>query len=335
MRRVLQSGTVCLLVLSLAAVSQAAGYKKVTDQEEIATGRDIAQQIEPIYGGVLPESSPMATRVRRIGMALAKFSSRKKIHYSYKVLNNTDIMNAFAAPGGRIYITKKLVQMAANDAELAYVLGHETGHIDHRHMAQMVDRRRRAEHIAAVLGDSLLGKGKDHSTLAFMADAVFVMAALSYSRQHEMEADLVGVRWMSRLGYDPRAAIKILERMRKRYPTSSAMSRYFSTHPAPEIREAAIEDTIIDEGLMDVAKKAGGPRLWIVSTPPPVKKSTATITAVAKTGSAAPTSAAPVAITTADAATIPTVPAVQASLPMPSSASTGNAQRQPAGLNRD
>jgi predicted Zn-dependent protease len=244
-----------------------ADVKPVTDQEEIDTGRDIVKKIEPLFGGVLPEKSPLSVRVRRIGAQLARFSSRKAIHYSYKVLNNADIPNAFAAPGGHIYITKKLVTMARNDAELAYVLGHETGHVDRRHMALMVERQRRAQHVARVLGDSIFGKGKDHSTLELMTEIVFVVGSLGYSRQHELEADALGVRWMSRLGYDPRASIKILEQMRKRYPSSpGTVSRYLSTHPAPEIREIGIEDIIINEKLMDVAKKYGGPRLWEIAS---------------------------------------------------------------------
>lgn len=245
----------------IVAPTQAAS-RAVTDQDEIDLGRELVGTIEPMFGGTMPEKSSLAVKVRRIGAELAQFSSRKKIPYSYKVLNTTDIPNAFAAPGGHIYITKKLLQMARNDAEIAYVLGHETGHVDHRHTALALERRRRAQHFATTVGNSIMGKGSDHSGLQLATEIVMVFQSLSHSRQHELEADAQGVRWMSRLGYDPRASIKILDRMRAAYPKSGRLSRYFSTHPSPDLRAVSIEDIIINEKLMEVAKKAGGPRLW-------------------------------------------------------------------------
>jgi predicted helicase len=86
-----------------------------------------------------------AQRVRAIGQQFANLSTRKNIPYSYTVLQNNEVLNAFAAPGGPIFVTTKLVETAANDAELAYVIGHETAHIERKHIVNAVEKQQRAK----------------------------------------------------------------------------------------------------------------------------------------------------------------------------------------------
>jgi predicted Zn-dependent protease len=113
-----------------------AGLLGVSEKEEIEAGRQVAVQARQEYGGSLPANNPMSIRVRALGQKFARLSTRKNIPYSYEVLNNDKVLNAFAAPGGPVFVTRKLVQTTSNDAELAYVLGHETGHIEKMHIVK-------------------------------------------------------------------------------------------------------------------------------------------------------------------------------------------------------
>jgi predicted Zn-dependent protease len=201
----------------------------------------------------------MSRRVRRIGMSLAHLSSRRGIPYSYKVLNDRQVLNAFAVPGGSIYITRSLVETVSNDAELAYILGHETAHIDRRHTAQMMGKYKRAQKMA-VNGGQYVGSGTGRLMLRVASEIGIVVWAVRYSRTLETEADLAGVRWMSRLGYDPHAAVKILGKVSARHNLGASRG-YFSTHPAPSERETRILLLIGQEKLMQIAKRNGGPRL--------------------------------------------------------------------------
>ncbi|MBV9468175.1 MAG: M48 family metalloprotease [Abitibacteriaceae bacterium] len=256
----------CLLALGIlggteakvhAAPTPHADALVISEKEEIETGKRIAAEASYMYGSVLPDDNPLSVRVRRIGMALAKLSNRRHIPYTYQVLDNNTVPNAFSIGGGPVFITKKLVSMTSNDAELAYVLGHETGHIDRKHMVTDMEKQRRAVTFARSLGQAF---GRGGNILGGISYIAFSFWSLGYSRNQETEADLVGVRLMSKLGYDPHAALNMLDKFDKIYPNSAG--GYLSTHPAAKDREARIEQLISDEKLMDVAEDHGGPRFW-------------------------------------------------------------------------
>lgn len=251
-----------LVGLSWGAAEGRADSLDISEKEEIETGKRIALEAEIRYGSVLAADDPLAVRVNRVGQSLARLSGRHHIPFTYQVLDNPHIANAFSIGGGPIFITKKLVTMTANDAELAYVLGHETGHIDRRHMVNDMEKQRRVAHFALSLGHAF---GKGGSVLGGISYLTYALWSLGYSRNQETEADIVGVRLMSQLGYDPRTAINMLAKFDKLYPHSTG--GYLSTHPAAAVREARIRQLIDEEKLMDAAEEHGGPRLWGAATP--------------------------------------------------------------------
>lgn len=238
-----------------ASAAQAQGY---TQREEIELGRRVSRDAEARFGGVMPARSRMARRVRRIGMAFGRLSSRRDIPYSYHVLNDRTILNAFAVPGGPVYITRKLVE-TTNDAELAYILGHETAHIDRRHTAQTMEKFKRVQNMTTA-GGHYIASGSGRLMLQVASGVALAVWSIRYSRTLETEADLTGVRWMSRLGYDPRAAVQILQKVAVMRHTPKS-DPYLSTHPAIPDREARILLLIRDEKLMEIARRNGGPRL--------------------------------------------------------------------------
>jgi Zn-dependent protease with chaperone function len=240
-----------------------AGLFSVSEQEEIDAGRKVAAQARKEYGGSLPASDPMARRVRAIGMRFAQLSTRKNIPYTFEVLKNDKVLNAFAAPGGPVFVTRKLVQTTSNDAELAYVLGHETTHIDHKHIVKAVEKQQKVGIFAGIFG-AILGRGGSGDAIGAVANVGMAVWSRGYSRDQENDADLGGVRWMSQLGYDPRAAVTMLGKLGG--SNSGFLDKYLSTHPDPKARQANVQRLIDSEKLLDVAKQHGGPSLGATSS---------------------------------------------------------------------
>jgi Zn-dependent protease with chaperone function len=244
-------------VATATAPEAQAQFKKITEREEIEAGRQSAAQAVKEYGAALPASDPRARRVARLGALFAAQSKRKNIPFSYTVLQNDKVLNAFAAPGGPVFVTTKLISTAANDAELAYVLGHETGHIENKHIVTAVQKQQKVGLVAGILG-SILSRGRSGNIVGAATGITYNLWQSGYSRDQESDADTYGVRAMSRLGFDPRAAVSMLGKLGG---NTGGLSKYLASHPNPETRQKRVTDLINKENLIEVAKRAGGPRL--------------------------------------------------------------------------
>jgi Zn-dependent protease with chaperone function len=240
-----------------------AGIFSISEKEEIKAGQQVRQQAYKEYGRPLPANNPMARRVRELGQKFARLSERKGIPYSYEVLQNDELLNAFAAPGGPVFVTTKLVKTAANDAELAYVLGHETGHIDRKHIVKAVEKQQKVGLIGGIAG-AIFGVGNSDLFQIF-GNVAFTVWTRGYSRDQENEADIVGARWMSQLGFDPNAAVSMLGRLGK--GSGGGIDKYLATHPDPKDRQENVRKLIASENLVDVARRSGGPFLMAPDLP--------------------------------------------------------------------
>lgn len=241
-----------------AAQPAHAGLFSMSEEDEINAGKQVAVQAEKEYGGVLPDNDPMVQRVRAIGYQFAHLSSRKSIPFSYNVLRSDTVLNAFAAPGGPVFVTKKLVETTSNDAELAYVLGHETTHIERRHVVIAAQKQQELGIGIGILG-AILGSGKSGSAIGTISNVGLTLWSKGFSRKDENEADAGGVRWMSQLGYDPRAAVTMLGKLGD--GPENPLSRALADHPASSQREQTVGHIIQTENLLDVSRRNGGPRL--------------------------------------------------------------------------
>jgi Zn-dependent protease with chaperone function len=252
------------LLLLTSAVALAppahAGLFGMSEQDEIAAGQEVAREAIKEYGQPLPANDPMSVRVRAIGQQFARLSTRKTIPYSYTVLANDKVLNAFAAPGGPVFVTRLLVQTTANDAELAYVLGHETGHIERKHIVKAVEKQQKVGLAVGILG-AILGNGGSSNVIGTIANVGWTFISSGYSREDEREADITGTRWMSQLGYDPQAAITMLGKLGD--GSGGGIAKYLASHPDPKDRQAMLRDLIQKEKLEDVARRMGGPKLWM------------------------------------------------------------------------
>ena len=241
---------------TLAAAAIAVGVsapqtaRAVSVEEEIRAGEQVRRQAEKEIGPALSSSDPMSRRVRQIGAQFARLSERRNIPYSYTVLRNDKVLNAFAAPGGPIFVTTKLVRATSNDAELAYVLGHETAHIDRRHIVKQAEKQQKLGVGAAILG-AIFGR-----RVGAVGNIYGSLQTLKYSRADENEADTVGVRLMAQLGYDPRAAVSMLGKL-----GGGSGVEILASHPDPKARQTSVQNLITREKLIDIAQRMGGPKL--------------------------------------------------------------------------
>jgi predicted Zn-dependent protease len=216
------------LVTSLCAGSGCAGLKDVnllSTEEEVQLGSQISQQLEAseikLYND--PE---VAAYIDDLGQRLARNSDRADIPYVFKVVD-TDEVNAFAVPGGYLYVNRGLIVTAENESELAGVIGHEIGHIVGRHSAEQISR----QYGLGLLTSIILGN--DPSALAQIAAGIAGTGALrKYGRDAELEADYFGVMETYRAGIDPNGIVTFFEKllaMHDREP--NALENFFSTHP--------------------------------------------------------------------------------------------------------
>lgn len=194
-----------------------------TDRE-VRIGQSIVQEVESQYK--LVDDPLVQKRVRDIGSKIVAVCDRKDIDYHFKVLDDEEI-NAFALPGGFVYVNKGLIDKIDNDDELACILAHEVGHIVARHSIKKLQ---------AMMGYSILriltASIPQTAPIGKAADIAFTEILLGYSREDELLADQLAARYAGLTGYDARGMITFLEKLQeinKRKPLRP--KTYFKTHP--------------------------------------------------------------------------------------------------------
>ncbi len=214
-------------------------------QTEAQQGAEAHTQIVSEFGGAM--SGPQADYVATVGKNIAVQSGLGNARDDFTVtLLNSSVNNAFAIPGGYVYVTRQLVGLMNNEAELAAVLGHEVGHVAARHSAKRQQAAQQNSLLGVLgqvlsgvlLGDSALGKiGQQIST------TVPQLVTLKYSRSQELEADGLGVRYLGTAGYDPRAMASLLTSLAAQNSLDAQlqgrdarMPEWASTHPDPASR---------------------------------------------------------------------------------------------------
>jgi predicted Zn-dependent protease len=207
--------------------------------EEIALGLKSAPEMAAQMGG-LSRNPEARARVQRVGQKLVQESIAAKSPYrfSFHVLADPKTINAFALPGGPVFITEGLLRLLRSEGELAAVLGHESGHVIARHSSQQLAK---AQLTQGLIGAAVVGTG-DYSA-AQIGQVVGSLINMRYGRDDELEADALGVRIMAEAGYDPRAMIGVMETLAKA-SSGSRQPEFFSTHPHPENRQTRIREAI-------------------------------------------------------------------------------------------
>jgi predicted Zn-dependent protease len=222
-------------------LAAAAAITLVSVEQEIEIGHEATAQVRR----EMPEltDAQVTSYVRGIARRLAQVAPGPKYPYSVSVLNYREI-NAFALPGGPVWVNRGVLQAATNESQVAGVLAHEIAHIAQRHAADQLTKSVMANFGLGVLG-ALLGNsggaGAAQTAAGVIANGVF----LKFSRDDEREADQVGLQMLTRAGWDGRGMAELFEILRResiREPV--AVEAFFSSHPAPKDRQAALQAAI-------------------------------------------------------------------------------------------
>lgn len=214
-------------------------------QSEAKQGAEYHPQLLAEFGGAM--SGPQADYVEQVGKNIAVHSGLGDARQTFTVsLLNSSVNNAFAVPGGYIYSTRQLVSLMNNEAELAGVLGHEVGHVAARHSQR---RQRAAQNNqllgigGAILSSVLLGNSGLGNTLSRGLMQGSQMLTLRFSRKQELEADELGITYLTRAGYDPRAMSTVLASLAAQNSLDAQLQgrnatvpEWASTHPDPASR---------------------------------------------------------------------------------------------------
>ena len=210
-----------VLSASFAGPRSANALMLVSRKDEVRIGKQVEQNVIKQYGG-LSKDPAVVSRVERVGKKVAAMSPRKDVTYTYKVLNS-GVINAFAAPGGPVLITKKLAQTLTTDDELAFVLAHETGHIVAQHGRKAINQALIAQGVASLLF-------RDSSdAVRIGTNIMYTLYTRGYSRDQEYQADHYGIQLMGKGGYNLEGAIKALAKLGMK--RAKGINKYMATHP--------------------------------------------------------------------------------------------------------
>ncbi len=217
------------------AVNPATGRSQlmlISEAQEAALGREADPQIVAQYG--LYDDPLIQDYVQALGEDLAAKSERPDLPWSFKVLDDP-LVNAFALPGGYIYVTRGILAHFDSEAELAAVLGHEIGHVTARHSANQMSKQTLA---TGLLIAGTIALDRDDQYLGALAGVAAQLMFLKFSRDDERQADSLGLRYIDRQGYDPRPMTNVFQTL-GRVSDAAGGPRgpgWTTTHPAPENR---------------------------------------------------------------------------------------------------
>ncbi len=207
--------------------------------QEVALGLQAAPEMAAQYGGA-ETGTQAAALVRRVGARLVNRTEARTSPYKFNfhLLKDQDTINAFALPGGQIFITRALLNRLESEGQLAGVLGHEIGHVIQRHSAEHMARAGLTQ--GMVNAASVATDGQADQVAAMIGQSI----NMRYGRDDELESDRSGLRYMFEAGYDPRALIGVMKILDE--ASAGGPPEFLSSHPKPANRIQHIQQ-LIDE----------------------------------------------------------------------------------------
>ena len=223
--------------LSLFCVALLSGCT-INEQKEIQIGAETHGQFEREFGGKYPDPQLQAY-VSNVGMSVARYAGRPQLPWQFAVLNS-DQVNAFAVPGGYVYVTQGLLFRLENEAMLAGVLGHEAAHIAHRHSVQQIQRAQTAQGLSTAVG--VVGAVFGYGWAGDVTNVVASVSLMKYGRDQEKQSDLSGLKYMTQAAYDPRGMVQTMSVLQQ--AAGRGGPEFLSSHPNPSNRLQYLKDTI-------------------------------------------------------------------------------------------
>ena len=239
---VLVGGISIFRYLSNSQVNEITGetqYVSITPDQEVALGLQSAPSMIQQYGGLHPDQAAQDL-VDRVGERLVNNTivSNSGYRYDFHLLADPNVVNAFALPGGQVFITAALFARLQTEDQLAGVLGHEIGHVIHRHGAERIAKM---ELTQGLTGAAVVASG-DYST-AQAAQMIGNLINMKYGRDQELESDDWGVLLMMQAGYDPYQLINVMDIL-EQASGGNRVPEFQSSHPSPENRRGKIKQAI-------------------------------------------------------------------------------------------
>jgi len=230
----------CAALLAGCATNPVTGKRELrifSDKEEVSLGAQTRDSVIKEYGRRADPA--LEAYVAGVGQKVAAVCDRQNLAYSFYVLD-TDMVNAFAAPGGYIFVTRGILKAMADEAELAGVLGHEIGHVVGRHSMKALEKQYGYQ---AVLNIASLVTQRDLSGLQQYAGYLTNMLLLGYGRDNEFEADMLGTRYAMAAGYDPRGTADFFRKLQAMDGGKKAndLEKLFQSHPPTGERIKKVE----------------------------------------------------------------------------------------------
>lgn len=207
-------------------------FMLMSEQQEIALGKQSHPEITASYG-VYSDRSLQEWFTKK-GVEMTRITPRKNLPYTFSVLDSP-VVNAFAVPGGYVYVTRGILGYFNDEAQFAGVLGHELGHIEARHSARQYSKIQLAN-LAIGVGSVL---SEEFNRYSFLVSMGTTLMFLKFSREDERQADRLGVEYSSRCGYDATRISEFFITLERMQPSGGSLPEWASTHPNPGDRVAA------------------------------------------------------------------------------------------------
>lgn len=216
-------------------------YVDLSPEEEIAMGLQAAPSMAQQHGGLHPDEQ-LRQAVSAVGQTIVakSLASKSPYRYNFHLLADTQTVNAFALPGGQIFITAALLAKLDTEGQLAGVLGHEVGHVVARHSAEHLAKQKLTQGVTGAIGTAA-----GSMQTAQMAQAIAQMINLKYGRDDELESDKLGVKFMVDAGYDPRSLIQVMAILAEA-SGGARQPEFMSSHPDPGNRAERIQQAIAE-----------------------------------------------------------------------------------------
>lgn len=213
-------------------------WKNPSTEEEIRLGREIAGNL--LGAAPLVKDAALQKYVNAVGRWVASHSERPDLPWRFGVIDSEDI-NAFAAPGGYIMLTKGLYRKLSNEAQLAGVLGHEIGHVVQKHQLKVLQKQQLLSMGAGFLSSKY---AKDNQLVSKAIGTGAEISARSLDKSAEYEADRLGLSYAARAGYEPYGLTEVLQTIGQTNKNDGSVALLFKTHPHPDERLVALGDAI-------------------------------------------------------------------------------------------
>jgi predicted Zn-dependent protease len=219
---------------------------QLSPRQEVALGIQARDKMAAQHGGLYPDARLQAY-VAQVGERVVKQSQASKAPYPFQfhLLRDPKTINAFALPGGQVFITAALLNRLNSEAQLAGVLGHEVGHVVGRHGAEHLAKQQLGGSLVNAVGIAASDNPDNARQAAIVAQAVNQLVSLRYGREDELESDRLGFQFMTKAGYNPKGIVELMQILASA-KQGGKQPEFLSTHPDPGNRVQRLNALMTD-----------------------------------------------------------------------------------------